>query len=576
MRRIFSLITVLILFNSVGFSQEKSSLDFISKEIIEFPYVISGDLNFRKAYTYLLAENFDSSLVYSSHFLVVRGTNDKYTDYCHYFRGYSLLQKKLFKEAQKEFLFITNEFKFQSLVQMQMGIISVEQHEYAIALDYFSKIEKERDTEMSDVKEGTILHNMGICYLHTEAFEKSEKYLLKSIALQEADQDTLLIIGTYMDIANLYYVQYRDNDAIPYFIKAYSLSKQVPSFNLKNTAAFNMSIVEENRSDFVKALEYRKEAEQWTDSLNNQNKVWAVAEQEKKFLAEYKQKEIEVLEKDVSIGLAERNNFIFVASFFLILAILLLYFYQVKKKTTAIILVQKKELDVLNQTKDRLFSIVGHDLRSSLNALADGNKKIATELVDQTVSLKQLNKSNSAITSSTQRILDNMLNWALLQTEQLYFNPEKLNLKAVVNQVIFNFKPILELKEIDIKIEIESNIIVIADLDSFKITIRNIIDNALKYSKNKGRISITAKQKKINLCQLSIADNGPGIAPELRDILFNKNNAITANSAHKKVATGLGLQLCKEMIVKNKGELHVESEVGEGTCILITIPTNND
>jgi hypothetical protein len=97
--------------------------------------------------------------------------------------------------------------------------------------------------------------------------------VFKSTNLQEAEKDTLALIGSYMNIATLYYDQYKDDQA-PYFC-ILSIIKTIDDF-VKRKAALNMAVVEENRKSFPLALTYRKEAETWKDSLNNQNKVWAI------------------------------------------------------------------------------------------------------------------------------------------------------------------------------------------------------------------------------------------------------------------------------------------------------------
>src|SRR5690606_11712368 len=108
-------------------------------------------------------------------------------------------------------------------------------------------------------------------------------YLDKGFEVLTAEKDTIAIIGAYMNIGNLYYEQYKDELAKPYFKKAYDLSKRIKSFETKQNTALNMAIVAENSNDMASALMYRKEFEQWKDSLTDQNKVWDVAELEKKF-----------------------------------------------------------------------------------------------------------------------------------------------------------------------------------------------------------------------------------------------------------------------------------------------------
>ena len=164
-----------------------------------------------------------------------------------------------------------------------------------------------------------------------------------------------------MSLANLYYEQYKDTEAIYFFKKSYDLSKDTKDFDLKQQASKNMAVVEENRGNFKQALAYRKESEQWKDSLNNQNKIWAVADFEKKYAVAQKQKQISVLKVENELKNTQRNTMFFSTIGLLLLLTGGVYVYGQKVKNAKIILSQKEKLDELNATKDQLFSIVSHD-----------------------------------------------------------------------------------------------------------------------------------------------------------------------------------------------------------------------
>ena len=144
-----------------------------------------------------------------------------------------------------------------------------------------------------------------------------------------------------------------------------------------------MAVVEENRKDLTKAMVYRKEYDIWKDSLNNQNKIWAVAETEKTYAISQKQKEIQLLESENKIKVSQRNGFVASSILFLLLFGTAVYFYSQKSKTNKIINAQKEDLDALNATKDKLFSIVSHDLRSSVNTMQVTNTKLLKDIANR-------------------------------------------------------------------------------------------------------------------------------------------------------------------------------------------------
>ncbi|MCD0466710.1 tetratricopeptide repeat-containing sensor histidine kinase [Flavobacterium sp. ENC] len=498
--------------------------------------------------------------------------NAELKNYCYYFRGVSFKQKKLFKEAKKEFNLVPPNFRHSYKVKINLGEIALEQSDFKRALHYFQEIEKLPVSASYNIYRSSIFHNIGLCYLHLAKFDKSEEYLFKGSKLLEKEKDTLMLISSYIDIANLYYTQYKDSQAIPYFEKAYQLSKKTNSFNLKKTAALNMAVVEENRKNFPLALTYRKELETWKDSLNDQNKVWAIADLEKKFAVKQKQKEVDVLAAENKVKVAERNGFIISSFLLLILFGTGVYFYRQKIKNNKIILAQKNELDELNATKDKLFSIVSHDLRSSVNALKVSNGKLIENLENKNFTeLDVLLHNNSTIANGAYNLLDNLLNWALLQTQQAYFYQESLHLATIVQHVEYNYKPLMLNKNIHFKNEVAASDYVFADLDSLKIIIRNFLDNAIKFSKENGTISVYTRPASEEFCYLVIEDTGLGMSKAAREELLKETILLSKKKNDDIIGTGLGMQLCKSMIHKNGGQLEIESEENSGTKIIIAL-----
>lgn len=555
------------------FSQEKSyAKDSFHKEISVIAEKFSEEINFNKAQMFFIEQNWDSTLVYSMKQLNI-GKEKKIKDFCYYFRGFCFKEKKLYNEAKKEFNKVSSNFQFHYKIKINLGEIALREKEFRLALHYFINVEK-LFPKAYDLKKSSVLDNIGLCYLHVRQFDKAEYYLFKSSELREKEKDTLLLITSYMNIANLYYIQYRDNLAIPYFEKAYHLSKKVKkAYELKQNATLNMAVVEENRKNFPLALTYRKEYEAWKDSLNDQNKVWAIAEVEKKFAIKQKQKEVNVLAAENKVKIAERNGFLISSVLLFVLLGTGVYFYRQKIRNNKIILAQKNELDELNATKDKLFSIVSHDLRSSVNALKVSNSKLLDNLESKNYTeLDVLLRKNSSIANGAYNLLDNLLNWALLQTQQGYFYQESLHLTRIVEHVEYNYKPLMLNKNIDFKSNVSASDYVFADMDSLKIIIRNFLDNAIKFSKENGTISIYSRPASEEFCYLVIEDTGLGMNEATRKELLKETILLSKKQNDDIIGTGLGMQLCKSLIRKNEGKLDIESEENVGTRIIIALP----
>lgn len=542
-------------------------------EIYRIEQHFSSEVNFKKAHYYYLKGDWDSTLVYCMRQLNSPNKNILLHDYCHVMRGMGLINKGLYLEAQKEFSFVSKSFPFRNKIKIAKGIIALKQNNFSKALIFFEGVQ-EKKSYYFYIDKSSFYHNIGLCYFHTKQFNKAEKYLLKGVNLQLAEKDTLEMTISYMDLANLYYEQYKDQKAIPYFEKAYRLSKKTNNFELRKNAALNMAVVEENRKNLPRALAYRKEFEQWKDSLNDQNKVWAVAETEKKYAITQKQKEINLLEAENKLKIAERNGFLITAVLLLLLFGAGIYFYRQKIKQNAVIAAQKERLDQLNAAKDQLFSIVSHDLRSSVNALKTSNGKLLDSLASKNYSqLDSLLHANSSIANGTYNLLDNLLNWAMLQTRQHYFHQEPHRLSAIAQQVAYNYAPLMEEKNIRFESTVPPDVFVHVDLDSVKIILRNVLDNAIKFSKENDTIRMYVQHRETPFCDLVVEDTGAGMPADVRDGLLG--TAFSIPGSHREsTGTGLGMQLCKSLVAKNGGHLAIESHLGLGTKIIVSLPVN--
>jgi signal transduction histidine kinase len=570
----FKLILVILylIIPSTLISQKLLENDVFIKTLEKKAKEFSNEYSFGKAQSFFIKKNWDSTLVNSMKYLH-SSKNKELADYCHYFRGSSFREKKLFKEAIKELNLVSKNFKFYNLINKDLGENHLELKEYKKAIHYFKEVEKIPISNLHGHKSSIIYQNLGICYLLLNQFSKAEAYLFKSLKIQEIENDTISIFGIYNDIANLFYVQYKDAQAIPYFEKAYTLSKTIKDFDKKRQASKNMSVVEENRGNYKQALVYRKESEQWKDSLNNQNKVWALADYEKKYAVAQKQKQISVLKVENKLKDTQRNTMFFSTLGLLLLLVGGVYVYAQKVKNAKIIFTQKEKLDELNATKDQLFSIVSHDLRSSVNALKTSNTKLTTSLETKNYSeLDQLLHQNSAIANGAYSLLDNLLHWALLQTKQLYFSKDSVHLYSIVQQIEYNYKPLLLDKSIAFENAVSKNSFIFVDLDSLKIVLRNLLDNAIKFSPENSKISFYTVDTNTNFGQLVIQDSGLGMNQNTINELLEDNELLAKKSNSEIIGTGLGMQLCKQMIKKNGGTLAIESELNKGTKMILSFP----
>lgn len=568
----FQYYLLFLMVSAAFFAQNKGVENFIRLEIDKSYNDIQNKKELQKAYTFFKAKNYDSTLIYSMKHLYVKDANTLLNDYCHYFRGYCFKHKKLYNAAIKEFQWMSNKNSFyKEIVNLNKGEIAIEQSDFKNGLRCFLELEKIQPLQY--VNPSYVYGNIGICYIHLKKYEKASSFLFKSLKEFEQEKDTVALVQTYTNLANMYYDQYKDALAIPYFKKAYEIAHQTKDLVQKNMTAANMAIVAENNGNLEKAISFLKESQKWRDLLNDQNKIWAVAEAEKKFAIQQKQKQIRLLQIENQLKIAERNNSLTALVLLLILFGAGIYFYLQKSKTNKIILSQKEVLNELNATKDKLFSIISHDLRSSVSSLKTSNIKLLGYLESKNYEeLDTLLHRNSILANSTYNLLDNLLNWSQQQTNQLYFEKESLHLYTVVEQVLFNYKPLLFEKNITLTTNISKELYLYMDLDSLKIILRNIIDNAIKFSKSNGFISIYTEKRESQLVHLIVEDTGIGMDKETVAELTKDTQLLSRKENKEIIGTGLGLQLCKVMLQKNDGKLAMESKEGIGTKMILILP----
>lgn len=242
------------------------------------------------------------------------------------------------------------------------------------------------------------------------------------------------------------------------------------------------------------------------------------------------------------------------------------------EKQNSMIAEQNKQLSETIQLKNKMFSVVAHDLRSPVvNILYMLNLLKEKEYRD-----KYETFANTSIDYAQRVIslLENMLVWGRGQEDKIKYAPEKRNLADIILTNLSIFKETADKKEISVNFTQIGSSVAFVDKDLLDIIIRNLLSNAVKFTPRGGRISILLKDK-VNEgggLLLKVCDNGTGIPSAKQSKLFTSDEIISTPGTENEKGTGLGLKLVYELIKINRGTLDIESREGEGTCISITLP----
>lgn len=231
-----------------------------------------------------------------------------------------------------------------------------------------------------------------------------------------------------------------------------------------------------------------------------------------------------------------------------------------------------QKVDELNSVKNKLFSIISHDLRGPIVSLKGilGLYKKGAVSEDE---FKQLTHNLEEDLNNSSNLLDNLLAWSKSQLQGLEIKKSKVNLKEELISLKNLFSSQLKAKGISLKMDLVNHEEIVADKETIQIVFRNILSNAIKFTPLGGEISIESKNSDKGIIDLFFMDSGIGMPPEKLDQLFeiNKNTLIGTSSAN---GAGIGLMLVKEFIELNNGEVSVESTMGKGTTFKITLPTD--
>lgn len=234
-----------------------------------------------------------------------------------------------------------------------------------------------------------------------------------------------------------------------------------------------------------------------------------------------------------------------------------------------------EQLERVNKTKDKFFNIIAHDLRSPFNGILGFSNLLSNEydeLSDE--QRKQYIDILNYSVNNMYKLLGNLLNWARLQLGTIDINIERINLKNLVNDNIGIFFSNAKGKNITILNLVSEEMIIFADLESINTVLRNLLNNAIKFTPNGGKIFIDSFQNK-NVIEIAIKDTGVGMEQITIDNLFKLEEIKSTPGTNNEKGTGLGLLLCKELIEKNGGVISVESEPRKGSTFKIKFLISN-
>lgn len=435
-----------------------------------------------------------------------------------------------------------------------------------------AKVNYERALRFSeyDYADKLIKGNLGMVNVHLGLFDQAKKQLTIAIEYAKkafgASTQSIFIYN----LGDAYFKNGQLDSALLLYRESLDIALENGLYEEIRDAGLRMYQYYEATGEYDKALNYHKLHVQYRDSVQNVENVREVSELRADF--EISQKQVEV---DLLAAQKELREIILygtvVVIFILILAAIFIYRnYRTKNQLALELANQKMELERINNTKDKLFSIVSHDLRGPIAAFSGVTRMInyfaKTKSTDQLTELsEEIEKSVKNLSS----LLDNLLTWAMQQRGALAYVPEKIKVRNSFVNLFDNVSTMAESKSIELKMDIPEDLEIKADKNMVETIFRNLVTNALKFTPEKGKVSVSGFSEN-GKTLITIQDTGVGIPQEKLETLFELRDKKSTYGTKGEKGLGLGLQLVKEFTDLNEAELKVESELNKGTKFSIS------
>ena len=239
------------------------------------------------------------------------------------------------------------------------------------------------------------------------------------------------------------------------------------------------------------------------------------------------------------------------------------------KKDASLLEKQTGELTELNALRNKLFSIISHDLKAPMYAM----RNFFTEVQQNNMPARELKKMIPGVVNDlnyTTGLMDNLLQWSKAQMQSDAVYPQKVDIGESIEETVQLLRRQSAAKQIKIETDAAEGVIGFMDKDMLKLVLRNLISNAIKFTPEKGNIKIGVHVN-CTIVEVYVQDNGTGISREALSKI-NSNNFYSTKGTASESGTGLGLKLCKEFMARNGGQLYIESKPGEGSTFSFSLP----
>jgi signal transduction histidine kinase len=450
-----------------------------------------------------------------------------------------------------------------------------------LALETYQKTESSGGIILS-------LKGMGSFYLKLKNFEVAEKHFRDMLDMSVKDKIPLREAEALKGIGEVYLATNQFEKSKTFLLKSDSLAKNLNNKVLLKDLRKTISKVEEKLGNKEGSFKAIKEYLDYTEEIQNDEMNRKLTGLKNKF-------QFQKYERDLQTQIYEnelQRIVLFGGGFVLFfIAVIAFVLYRLNKKLekanqllhekNELIDGQSKELSQKNseliesnEAKDKLFSIIAHDLKSPFQVFLGLTSVLKDEFYELTNQEKiELVSGLEETAQKTYDLLENLLNLSASRIGKLSFTPDIINVYPLAEKILLLFSQPASIKKVKLINSIKQDLYITADMNMIEIVIRNLVNNALKYSLEGGLIELASSESD-DLVSLSVHDNGIGMDDSTKHNIFNIGSIRSQRGTKGEKGTGLGLGLCKEFVEKHSGVIEVQSELGIGTNFIIKLPKN--
>lgn len=452
-----------------------------------------------------------------------------------------------------------------------IGIVYDKLGKYSQAVNYF-----QQGLDLSDKPEyagiRVLLYiNMGIVYDHMDSTEAAIRYQSKALEITRESKRPEEEARSLISLASIT-AKIDHEKSLAYLQQALDITKAIGQKQLEVDIYEQLGDIHKAQGMYKEALDDFEKGTSLKDSLFNVEKAKEVANLEATYDLDKTKGTVKHLELENKKNALQRDIILYVAGSVIFICIIFAIFYRNTKRLNEKLMEQQAQLQEMNTVKDKIFSIIGHDLRSPINGIIGMLDLLENDTMGlDPEELKEIFTRLNIHSKASLDTLDKLLYWGQTRIKGIALDQKNFTVAPIIENNIKLLKEAANDKELEVKNNIAKDIAIFADTSHFDFVIRNLLSNAIKFCNKKGHVEIRAEKNMIpNYMVFAVSDDGIGMSKKVQESIFEAFNTSREGTAREK-GTSLGLMLCKEFVTENGGKIWVESEDSKGATFYFSL-----